>query len=287
MAGRNKTGKAPESKGIEVGNVKQNKERVGKIVENMTLFDDVLMSRVFADNIDATELMLRIILGRDVKVSSVVGQYEMKNAHVGDRAIRLDIRATDVDGEELDVEVQGNVEGSHVRRARYHSSMLDAAMLKAKQPFKALKDSYVIFMYKADKFGRGLPIYHIQRMVKETGRSFGDGSHIIYVNGEYKGDDDIGKLVSDFHQVDPDDMYYDELAKGVKHYKTTEGENENMSETVEEYAREYAKECVDRYAVAKVKQLMKNMKLSLDQALNALGIEGESRDYVIKQLQNG
>ena len=64
------------------------------------------------------------------------------------------------------------------------------------QKFKELKDSYVIFIYKHDKFRKGLPLYHIDRYVRETNELFEDGSHIIYVNGNYKGDDEIGKLMT-------------------------------------------------------------------------------------------
>ena len=35
---------------------------------------------------------------------------------------------------------------------------------------------------------------------------FDDGSHIIYVNGNYKGNDEIGQLMKDFHQTDPENM---------------------------------------------------------------------------------
>ena len=55
-----------------------------------------------------------------------------------------------------------------------------------------------------------------------------------------------------------------------------------MSEAVEKYAREYADKCL----ALRVKTLMKNMKLSLEQALNVLEIQGESRNYITKQLQN-
>ena len=51
---------------------------------------------------------------------------------------------------------------------------------------------------------KGLPLYHIDRYVREAGKLFEDGSHIIYVNGNYKGDDEIGHLMQDFHQTDPD-----------------------------------------------------------------------------------
>ena len=53
-------------------------KRVNKLVDDMTLFDDDLMSHVFDKNIEATELILRIILGEDIKVISVEGQDELK-----------------------------------------------------------------------------------------------------------------------------------------------------------------------------------------------------------------
>ena len=54
------------------------KENVNELVDKLTLFDDDLMSRVFDNNIEATELMLRIILGRNINVISVIGQDEIK-----------------------------------------------------------------------------------------------------------------------------------------------------------------------------------------------------------------
>ncbi len=265
--------------------VKQEWERVNSLVDTLTLFDDELMGRVFDRNAKATELVLRLILGRNIKVISVNGQKEIRNAKVGGRNIILDVHAIDVAGEEMNIEVQGGSEGAHVRRARYHSSMLDTGMLKESQPLKELKDSYVIFIYKRDKFGKGLPLYHVDRYIKETEETFGDGSHIIYVNGSYKGDDAIGKLVSDFHQTDSEKMYYSELADGVEHYKETEKGRGNMSEAVEKYAREYAEECVIVEKITSVKNLMNNMKLTLEQALNALGIQGKDREQIFNQLQ--
>ena len=207
---------------INNSRIGQEKISVNELVDKLTLFDDDLMSRVFDNNIEATELILRIILGRDIKVISVDGQDEIKNHEVGGRNIKLDVHAIDVDGEEINIEVQGNSEGAHIRRARFHSSMVDSRMLEEGQAFKELKDSYVIFIYKHDKFRVGLPLYHIDRYVRETNELFDDGSHIIYVNGNYKGNDEVGQLIKDFHQTDPDNMHYDVLAQGMKHFKETE-----------------------------------------------------------------
>lgn len=183
---------------------------------------------------------------------------------------------------EIDIEVQGNSAGAHIRRARYHSSMVDSKMLDEGQEFRQLKDSYIIFIYKHDKFRKGLPVYHIDRYIRETEELFDDGSHIIYVNGNYKGNDEIGQLMNDFRQTDSDKIHYAALAKGVKHFKDTEKGREQMCEAVEKYAKEYAV----KEKMISVKNLMENMKLTVDQALNALGIQGDERKTIINQLQN-
>lgn len=274
-------------------NLRQNPRNVNELVNELTLFDDDLMSRVFDKNIKATELLLRIILGKKVKVISVTGQNEMKNHQVGGRNITLDVDAMDENGEEIDIEVQGNSEGAHVRRARYHSSMVDSRMLKEGQAFRELKDSYVIFIYKHDKFRKGLPLYHVDRYVGETNEQFRDGSHIIYVNGNYKGNDEIGQLMQDFREKNPECMYYTELAESVKHFKEKEGGHEEMSEIVERYinerveerVEERVKECVEKEKTISVQNLMNNMKWTLDQALDALGIKGKERTLITQQLQ--
>ena len=80
-------------------------------------------------------------------------------------------------------------------------------------------------------------------------------------------------------------MHYDALAQGVKHFKEVEGGHEKMSEIVEEYARKYAKEYAEKEKIISIQNLMKNMKLTLEQALNVLEIQGDEREVITKQLQ--
>ena len=265
-----KTGRGETMAEDKNSKVTQNQDRINKLIDGLTLFDDDLMSRVFDKNIEATELLLRIILERKIKVISVIGQEEMKSAAVGGRNITLDVHALDENGEKMDIEVQGNSEGAHIRRARYHSSVLDSRMLKEGQEFKEIKDSYVIFIYKRDKFQEGLPLYHIDRYVRETGKLFEDGSHIIYVNGNYKGDDEIGYLMQDFHQTDPDNMHYKELSQGVRHFKEVEEGRDTMCEAVQEYAKEYANEYANEKQAANVKNLMESAGFTMERALDSL-----------------
>ena len=211
------------------------KARIRKLVQNMNLFDDDLMSRVFDQNIPAAEYLLKTILQRDdLHVLSVFGQHELKNGNPEGRNIKLDIHAVLDNGEEFDVEVQRRDDGADYHRARFNSSMLDVRMLKAKEEFDTLKDSYVIFITEHDVPGKGCPLYHVERIIRETGEMFDDGSHIIYVNGEYKGSDEIGRMIHDFHCTKADDIYNPELAKSVRHFKDEEGVK-NMCASVKAY----------------------------------------------------
>lgn len=258
---------------------------IDAIIDNMTLFDDNLMSLVFDKNIPATELLLRIILERNIKVVWVRGQVKEKNSNPKGRNITLDIKAIDIDGSYINIEVQGNASGAHVKRARYHSSVLDEGMLKKRQDFKQIKDSYVIFIYKNDKFKKGYPLYHVERIVIETGEMFDDGSHIIYVNGKYKGDDDIGKLMRDFRCKTASKMQFEELANGVRHFKETEEGRDTMCETVEKYGDKRERRGEENTRIESVKNLMDNMKWTVEQALDALSIKGKERTVIISKLQ--
>lgn len=51
------------------------------------------------------------------------------------------------------------------------------------------------------------------------GSNLGDGADILYVNGEYKGPDDIGYLMHDFNCTDPNDMHFLEMAERTRYLK--------------------------------------------------------------------
>ena len=84
-------------------------------------------------------------------------------------------------------------------------------------------------------------------------------------------------------------MHYMELAESVKHFKEKAGGREEMSEIVERYinerVEERVKERVEKEKTISVQNLMNNMKWTLDQALDALGIKGKERTLITQQLQ--
>jgi len=62
------------------------------------------------------------------------------------------------------------------------------------------------------------------------------------VNGQFRGDSDIGRLMEDFHATRPEHMHYQVLADKVRYLKDTEEGVGNMSGIVEQLCREAAEE---------------------------------------------
>ncbi len=128
------------------------------------------------------------------------------------RSVRFDILATDSTGAKINVEIQRADKGAGRKRARYNSSMMDATLLKKGDDFDNLPETWVVFITENDVIGKGLPLYPVERCFLGTGERFEDGSHILYVNGAYRGDTPIGKLMHDFSCTNAADMYYTALA---------------------------------------------------------------------------
>ena len=151
----------------------------------------------------------------------------------------MDIEATDSEQKRYDIEIQRLDSGAKPKRARYHSSLLDANVLLAGDDTEELPETYVIFITENDVMGKDKPIYHINRFVEETGEKFGDSSHILYVNGAYRDESSLGLLMKDFFCLNASDMHYKKLADRVRYFKEDEEGVNTMSGIVEELMEEF------------------------------------------------
>ena len=102
-----------------------------------------------------------------------------------------------------------------------------------------------------------------------------------------RGDDAFGRLAHDFNCKKSKSMYYKPFADGVRHFKETEEGREVMCESVERYANKKSENSRINTLIEAVKMLMKNMKCSLEDALNTLEVTGKERMIITKQLQKG
>lgn len=253
-------------------------------IQNMRLMDDAFMTAALTDNIPATQLILRVILGKDdLIITSVRTQSEYKNLR--GHSLWLDVDATDSEGGKYDIEIQRDERGANPERGRYHMALMDASNLDENQPFAKLPAAYVIFITETDYWKKGLSVYHIDRTIEETGEKYGDRAHILYVNGSYQGDDPIGLLMSDFRASDPNGMYYAELAERINALKNSEDEVKKMCRAMEITFEEGRNEGrIDGY-VRIVRSLMRRRGISAEEAMNDLEILGDDRVACAEQLK--
>lgn len=225
----------------------------------LRLLDDDFMNKVFEDKACA-EFLLQIILQRsDLKVAQVHVQHAMKNLQ--GRSARLDILAVDQENRVYNIEIQRDDRGASVKRARYNSSLLDANITEPGEQYEKLNETYVIFITEHDVLKGGRPIYRIERTVQETGESFGDGTHILYVNAQMKDDTALGQLMHDFSCTSADEMHYQILADRVRYFKEDKEGVATMCKIMEDMKNEAAK----RNSIETARVLLAMGKLSYEE----------------------
>ena len=246
--------------------------------------DDDFMRCLFRDNIQLVQHVLTVILQKsDLKIIDAKTQADLKRL-VGARSICLDAYCEDDSAKKYDIEIQRSDKGAGVHRARYHSSAMDVENLDAGQELDELPETYTIFITENDIWGQGLPFYPIERMNMAINEPFGDGEHILYVNGAYRGDDEIGKLMHDFSCSDPDDMFNEDLADKTRYFKETEEGVEVVCRVMEDMRNETRIETTHENTINAIQKMMKSLKLTVEQAMDVLEIPGSERSFYLDKL---
>jgi hypothetical protein len=262
----------------------QEHERDLQRLRGLRPIDDDFMRGMFKGNLPLAQFVLRIITGKsDLVLTKCETQADLKRV-TGARSICLDAYGTDASGKKYDLEIQRADKGADPHRARYHSSVMDVENLDVGQEFKELPDTYTIFITEKDFFDKGLPVYLIHKMNFSTGEPFDDGAYIIYVNGEYRGEDELGRLMHDFNCCDAADMNYNIMAERTRYLKENQKGVNEMCKAMEEMRNETAIETARRTVVGDILKMMKNLKLSAEEAMAALEITTEDQSVIKTML---
>ena len=112
-----------------------------------------------------------------------------------------------------------------------------------------------------DIYKKGKPLYKIDRYVNGEA-PFNDEAHIIYVNGEYKGNDPIGDLMHDFHCKKADDMKNKLLAERARYLKESEQGVKHMCRIMEDFEKEAKKEAREERTIEMAVKLLESGKMN-------------------------
>ena len=257
--------------GEELTDTSLHQEENLRRLARLRLIDDDFMSVFFKEDHSCAELVLRIILEiPDLVVQDVQTQVHVSN--IMERSVRMDVVAADSAGRTINIEIQRADKGAGRRRARFHSSMLDVALLQKGEVFDQLPETYVVFITERDVLGRGLPVYKIERYILSLGELFDDGAHILYVNGAYRGDTPLGRLMHDFFCTRAEEMNYNVLAGRMSYFKDMKEGRDNVCRVMEEIREEGERERSCRVArnmlldgVLPIEKIAQYSCLSLDE----------------------
>ena len=207
-------------------------------VKNLRPIDDVFFE-VLAKSIPVCQEILRTILeDDDLVVTDVIVQSSERNLY--GRSVRLDALCTLGNGIKCNIEVQRSDNDDHKRRVRFNASSITVRESNPGENFEDVIELYIVYISEFDFLDGGKTIYHVDKVLRETGELFDDGLHEIYVNTVIDDGSKIADLMACFTKKEVKDPSFPELSNEVKRLKTTEGGMNAMCAVMEKYEAEAA-----------------------------------------------
>ena len=253
------------------------KKKVHKIVQQLNIIDDVLFQKM-AEDIGFCEEVISTVLKKKVTVKKVVPQNSIKNLQ--GRSVVLDALCEMENGEKCNVEIQKSDNDDHQKRVRYNTSCITANITDPGTDFKNVPNVIGIYISKFDMFKSKKTVYHIDRVIRETGQVVDNGLKEIYVNTKIDDGTDISELMRIFKE---DNVYdfekFPKVSARKKQFKQSEGGRGEVCDLVENYAQECA-------AIAAKKAAKRAAKNATRNATRKAGLK-TARETAMNFFKNG
>ena len=234
----------------------QTQKTVREIVEKLNIIDDTLFQKM-AEDIGFCEEVISTILEQKVIVKKVTPQNSIKNLQ--GRSVILDALCVLENGKDCNIEVQKADDDNHVKRVRYNTSCITANITDPGSKFEEVPNVIGIYISKFDMFKSGKTVYHIDRVIRETGKIQDNGLQEIYVNAKIDDGTDVAKLMRIFKE----EMLYDfekfpKVSKRKKQFKESEGGKQEVCDLVENYEKQRAEEAAEKAARETARNFFEN-----------------------------
>lgn len=126
--------------------------------------------------------LIRALLGIEVGSITYLNAEQPYEPGAESRGVRMDVVAKE-DGRMYDIEMQVGPETQIGRRMRYYQAAMDVGELAPGGAWGLLPESHIVFVCSDDLFGRGLPVYTIDRLCREiVDLDIDDDSHWHVLN---------------------------------------------------------------------------------------------------------
>ena len=153
-----------------------------KPFEELTIADDFMFCKVMECELICKEF-LEMLFGTKIEKITYLSSQNTVTANPGAKSVRLDVLVQDKTGTSYDIEMQVGNEYNIPKRMRYYQSVLDVAFLDKGYSYKALNDSFIIFVCLFDPIGSNKAVYTFENIcVEDKSIPLQDGTKKIILN---------------------------------------------------------------------------------------------------------
>ena len=142
-------------------------------VRDFRPIDDAFFETLADDRAFCQEILRVILSDKKLVVEDVVVQNSKRNLY--GHSVRLDALCTLGNGTKCNIEVQRSNNDEHLKRVRYNAASIAVVDSQKGDKFRELEDLYVVYISEFDVFHGGYTKYHVDSVVRETGKKVKDG----------------------------------------------------------------------------------------------------------------
>ena len=263
-------------------------KRIKEKVASMTFMSDPLFKEA-AKNKEFCQELLRTLYG-DPELVVVKNNPSFKINNLYGKEVELDALCITGDGRHINIEVQNANSDDIFRRARYNASVLTSNLELKGDLYKNVPNVCIIFITKFDPFKDNLTVYHVERVVRETGEKVDDGLEEIFVNTKVNDGSKIAELMRIFSTTSEyNDELFPKISETKRFWKTNPEGVKKMCEFTDEIRawgkEEGREEGREEERFVSIRNLMDSLDLTAEKAMDALKIKEEDREMYLKALQ--
>ena len=209
-------------------------------IRKMRPIDDVFFEVLAKNKAVCQEILQVIMQDRNLVVEDVIVQSSERNLY--GRSVRLDALCTLGTGVKCNIEVQRADNDDHLRRVRYNASVITTRESNPGEHFGDILELYMVYISSFDFLGGKKTIYHVDKVLRETGKIIDDGVHEIFVNTAIDDGSEIADLMACFMKEDIQDERFPNLSNEAYRLKHTEGGLKAVSRIMDEIRQEAKEE---------------------------------------------
>lgn len=238
--------------------------------EELEIEDDFLFQKVM-ENEEICKTFLEKTLNRKIVNIHYYQSEKTVNLSPENKGVRFDVLVEIADGTMIDVEMQTSDRSKWLpKRTRYYQAMIDLNALAKGAYYKKLPESFIIFVCTFDPFEKSHKVYTFRNQCQETKLELNDGSTKIFYNTTGtigKVDEDIENFL---HYIETKAVKGDFARKVAEEVERLKAHDALKLEYMSYFARITDER--DEEKINSIRNIMKNLNLTLEKAMEALGI---------------